>query len=214
QSEEAKASDGLETSTDYEKLRTASAKASKKGSNPALIVVGVLAIAAMLFYTFVPTGGGVARGQEEEPFSEMAIVEVKVDCLGEAACLRQANASYRLGVDLIEKRDIENRNLFDGYMRLLETKALLEAGGITEVPADMDRLDPLHDQARADLDLLFSNFRMRYHQLNQKTMYREMADVLNSIQAFFPDRTARENRWAVIQERKLRARGNYPRDKF
>jgi hypothetical protein len=216
QSDAARDDEGIVQVSDYQKIRNAAAKGAKKEEgNPLIMIVGVVGIIAMLVFIFMPQDDGMGgQGEGGRSFDELPPLELSVDCLGEADCLRKAQAAYRLGVELIERRDVENRNLFEGYKKLAEAKELLAVGGIAQIPADMNRLTTLHDQARADLDQLFRGLRMRYKQLETNRMYKEMVDILNSIQVFFPDRTARENRWAVAHERQMRLQGVYPRSDF
>lgn len=213
QSDEASGDDQQVMVSDYDRIKKASAKGAKKDeTNPVLVVVALVAIVGLLVYIFIPTGGdGGGGGGERVDLASLPPVEIDVSCIGEADCMRKASTAYRLGVDLIERRDVENRNLFDGYKQLLQAKAYLEQGGMLQIPEEMGRLEPLHDQARSDLDILFRSLRVRYNQLETNRMHREMADVLISMQAFFPDRTAREHRWAVEHERAMRTRGVYPK---
>ncbi|MBA2661906.1 MAG: hypothetical protein H0U74_06395, partial [Bradymonadaceae bacterium] len=196
--------------TDFQKISAASS--DKKGTNPVLVVGAGLLIVVMMSYAFL--GGEKKGGGSKGPtvdFASMETVEITVECIGEADCMRQARASYMRGLDLIEKQDVENRNLFDGYKRMRETRVLLEKGNVVGIPDEMAKLESTESEARRVLDAKFREFQMRYHQSAQRQGYQEMVGVLNAIFVYFPDRTARENRWAVQREVDMKSKGTYPR---
>lgn len=194
--------------TDFEKIRNAGKKDEQ--TNPALVGGALILIVGLLLYTFIDTGGDAAGEQNTElRLEDLPPVEIVVDCSPAADCLRQARVSYRVGIDLIDKKDVENRNLFDGYKRLLETRAFLEKA-TSPPPADMDRLDSAEQAARNELDQKFRNFQLQFHQNSQRQDYQSMVSVLEGVQNYFPDRTAREHRWAIQKELEMKQDGTYP----
>ncbi|RAL24812.1 hypothetical protein DL240_00960 [Lujinxingia litoralis] len=200
--------------SDYQRIQAASAKAGAAPgeTNPVVVIGGVVIAVGMLAFTFLGGGdGGAASGPEKVNYSELPPVQLEVNCLDQTDCMRQAQESYRIATDLLDKKDVENRNLFDGYKRLLEVQAYMEKGGVTEFPAEMGEWTVLHEGSRAALDDYFRNFRASFHSAMQRDRYLEMAETLNKVEAFFPDSTSRENRWASDMELKMKAEGNYPR---
>ncbi len=193
--------------------RIQEAKKDDEGSNP-IVIVGALLGAGLLLLVALSggssgsstSGGGGSAVEEDEP------VSISVSCIDPSACEQDAEHNYQRAIDLIEQRAIETGNLFEGYERLLLAEAYLKEAGIDEIPAEMDQWHELHDMAREELDSRFSDLRMRFHQAAQRNQHREMASVLNEIQAYFPERTARENRWARNQESRMKSEGSYPRN--
>lgn len=200
--------------SDYQRIQSASKKAGAKSdeTNPVVVIVGVLIAVGMLGYTFL--GGGPATdtgGDEQIAYSELPPVQLDVDCVAETDCMRKAQETYMIASDLLSKRDVENRNLFDGYKRLLEARELMTMGGVEQFPAEMKDWQALHDDARAQLDTYYKNFRAAFHSAKQRQRYMEMAETLKQIEAFFPDKTSRENRWASEMELEMKSSGTYPR---
>ena len=180
-------------------------------SNPIIIFGALGAAAVMLFFAvFAGGGGGDDAGDGGSRFSDMPPVEVSVSCLDEVDCRDNAIEAYEQGVDLLERRAVERSNLFNGYEQLMKAEAYLEEGGIGDFPSEMDDWQALHDDARESLDSQFAEYRVRYHQAQTRQRYSEMAEVLDDIKTFFPERNARENWWARQQERRMKSEGIYP----
>ena len=200
-----------EAATDFQRIQSATKK-KKQESNPAIIIVALAGAGVLLFFALSGGGGGGGGSVTEQvPFEEQEPVVVSVSCLDASACRQEANQHYQRAVNLIEQRAIERGNLFEGYHRLLKARAFLDEAGVDELPSEMDRWHELHDLAREDLDRRFQELRVRYHQAAQRDNHREMANVLNEMQGFFPERSARENRWARERETEMKGRGIYPR---
>ena len=211
--EEAASKESEAAPTDFERIRQGKEK-NKEGSNPAIIIVGLAGAGLMLFIALSSgggNGGGVAQTQER-PFEEQEPVAISVSCIDPAACEQEAERSYERALDLFEQREVETGNLFEGYERLLQTQAYLQEAGINEIPDEMDEWQEKHDMAREELDRRFQESRMRFHQANQRGRYSDMVDILTEIEAYFPERTARENRWARDQENDMKSKGTYPRN--
>lgn len=204
--EEAEEADAL--STDFQRIKSA----KEEKSNP-IIIVGALGLAVLVLgFALLSGGGGSGPGAgEHETFEDWPYVDLEVRCHDTASCQREAERQYELGIDLLERHAVETGNLFDGYVHLLKAQELLKQGGIEAIPDEMNEWQPSHDRARESLDRTFREQRMRFHQAAQRGRHSEMVGVLDEIQVHFPDRTARENRWARERERQMRAEGTYPR---
>ncbi len=202
--------DYVPEATDYDRISAAGTEREK--TNPLLVIIGVLLAVGMLGWVFLSDDGSTVSSERAEfDLSELPPVEIKVSCIGEVDCMRQARATYARGIDLIEKQDVENRNLFAGYMRMLEVRALLAEAGVAGIPEEMKALEPTEKAARQALDRKFREFKVQFHQSQQKKDSMEMVRVLNSVIVFFPERTAREYRWATNMETDMKRNGSYPR---
>lgn len=199
--------------TDFERLQRAKKEDDK--SNPAVLIGGAILAAVFLAVAFFGGSSGDSDTVQEEavPFHEQTPVEVSVDCVDPTTCKREAEQNYERALDLLEEQAVETQNLFEGYHRLLLVEAYLEEAGEDKIPDEMDEWQEKHDTARQELDANFRDLRMRYHQAKQRPgSGQEMADVLAEIEAYFPERTARENRWARDRESEMKSEGIYPRD--
>lgn len=197
-------------STDFDRLNRAKSK-KKEESNPALVGGAAIIIVGMLVFMLFGGDSNKKSGQfEQVDINEVQPLEVNVRCLDQGSCRRDALRSYALAVDTYESRDVEVSNLFESYRLLMEARAYLESGGITEFPEEMKNWQALHDSTRGELNELFDRFRMQHHQASSRKRYNEMAEVLRLVMAYFPDRTSREYRWARDQETSMRSRGIYP----
>lgn len=197
--------------SNFQRIKEASSENDDE-SNPAIIIGGLAGAALLLFFVLSGGGsGGSGVQQEAATFEEQEPVKISVSCIDPSACRQEAEHNYERGINLIEQRAIETGNLFEGYTRLLEARAYLEEAGIEEIPDEMDRWQEMHDEARQSLDARFQELRVRYHQANQRNQHREMVNILNEIEAYFPERSARENEWARDRETEMKNEGIYPR---
>lgn len=182
-------------------------------SNPLLIGAGVVGAVVFLGFALLSGGGDdqTQATEEQVPIEEQQPVEINIECYEPTTCRQEAEEHYERGMDLIERRTVETGNLFKGYHRLLQARRALEEAGVEEIPEEeMPEWQNTHDMARQELSRRFRDFRMRYHQADQRDHYGEMASVLEEIKATYPDRTARENQWAREHERAMKAEGIYP----
>ncbi len=210
--EEAAGEQAAAAKSNFERIREGKKK-NKEGSNPAIIIVGLAGAAVMLFVALSAGGGddgGVVQTQQRS-VEEQEPVAISVSCIDRASCEQEAERNYQRALNFFEQQAIETGNLFQGYERLLITQAYLEEAGIHEIPPEMDQWHEKHDMAREKLDRKFQESRMRFHQANQRERYGEMRDILDELEAHFPERTARENRWARQQENDMKSKGIYPR---
>lgn len=202
------------SASDFQRIQSASKKAGGGSgeTNPAVVIGGVLIAVGMLAFTFLGGGDpGTGEVEEQVSFADMAPVQIEVECAGGPDCIRKAQDTYRIAIDLLEKKDVENRNLFDGYMRLLEARELAKQGGAEELPPELADWETMHATAREQLDGYYKNFRAAFHSAKQRDRYIEMATTLNQLEAFFPEPTSRENRWATEMKMEMKASGIYPR---
>ncbi len=204
--------DGNQTRADLARLRQSSKGKDDDESNPVVIIGALGAAAVLMLFTVLGGGGGGGGGAEGgESFDELPPLEVSVSCMDEVDCRDRARSEYEQGLDLLERRSVERGNLFEGYSRLIHAEAYLQEGGVDEIPSEMDQWQEKHDEARGALDDQFAEYRVRYHQAQSRQRHSEMADVLDDVETFFPERTARENIWARQNERQMKTEGIYPR---
>lgn len=196
--------------TNFEKIQSAS---KNEKSNPVVVLGGGLLAVGMLVWSFMPAGGGGAKeGAGQVDLESQPPVEIVVDCLGESDCVRQAQKRYQLGKAQIDKKDVEVANLFEGYRALLESQALLEKGGVVQLPTEMADVEARKVAARAELDALLKKQQVRFHQSKLRDDHREMVVALDTIKSYFPNPTAREHKWALQQEVDMKNRNIYPRN--
>ncbi|MFB6351411.1 MAG: FHA domain-containing protein, partial [Bradymonadaceae bacterium] len=181
-------------------------------TNPVVVIAGVLGIVLMLGYSFWPRGGN-GGPQTSDPLEKKDPEKlVKVECLSEKKCLKEAKASSQVGAEYLEKQDSEVGNLFQGYKRLLEAKAYLEQAGSGSTPKKLSDLQSRVDKAREKLDGLFRNYQVKFRSAQKNGQPRKMAGALRTIQQYFPDKRAPEYQWANEKILRMKRKGNYPSD--
>jgi hypothetical protein len=195
--------------TDFERIEQAAAKANAKGggTSPLLMVAVVIAVIAVVASLLMPSGGPAEYAAEDT--EEQVPVQIRVDCLGKDDCMDKAKNAYKVGSQTFEKSDVTVSNLFESYKKFLEAKEYIAKSG-APAPKSMADLDDKIAKARAGLDLEYKKYRAAYRDAEGRKMYREMAKALLSIKSVFPDKTAKEHKWASEQEGKMKAAGNYP----
>jgi hypothetical protein len=183
-----------------------------KDTNPVLVIVAGVAIVGLLWFTFFSGGPKpVTPGEQNKPIADQAPMTLEVTCMGESACVQKAKASYKVGIEKIDKKGAAVANLFEGYKKLLEAEKYLEKAGKTEPLPSMSELTSRKEQARAELTAIFKNERVKYHQAMKRSQHRPMAQALDAVKIYFPDKTAREHRWATSQEMDMKQKGIYPK---
>ncbi|MFP4599261.1 MAG: FHA domain-containing protein [Persicimonas sp.] len=181
-------------------------------TNPLLVVVAGAAIIGLLWFSFFNDDSGPSGAAEEaKPVEEQEPVKIEVSCMGESACVKKAQDAYRVGIEKLERKDASIVNLFTGYKKLLESEAYLEKAGRTELPPEMSELEAQRDASREELTKLFRNYRVQYHRAKKRNEHRDMAQALDAIKSYFPDKTAREHSWANRAELDMKAEGIYPK---
>lgn len=208
-SAEAQEDGGPRELTDFQKMQEAENRAEKGGPNPILLLVTVLAIIGVGAVFLLGGGAGEDVIDTEVPFDQQAEFQITASCVGQDDCVEQARQSYKVGLQLLEKKDANVSHLFDGYKKLYEAKYLLDKGK-APAPADMSELDAKMQGSRAELDGIFRNYRVVYFTGLQRKMYKDMAAALGAIKTYFPDQTAREYKFATEKEIEMKSKGTYP----
>ncbi len=201
--------------TDFERIQAAAEKADKQsGSNPVLLVGAGILIVGMLVFILMPQDSGrKGGGGSAAPFEETPAITFQpgvLDCVGKAECMAKARQSYKVGMETLDKVEVDIRNRFEGYRRLVMAEEFASKAGHETLPAEFAELESRRDKAREELDGQFRLLRVKYHDLGNRKMYNEMVAVLNEVMAVFPYKSAREHQWALGKERQLKEQGNYP----
>lgn len=207
-SAEAQEDDGPRELTDFQKMQEAEKRADKGGPSPILLGVTAIAVLGVLGMVFLG-GGDEVTDNGPATQEEQAEFQVNISCVGQDDCVEQAKQSYKIGVQLLEKKDANVTNLFDGYKKLYESKEYL-AKGKAPAPAEMAQLEAKISSTRGELDAIFRNYRVVYATGAQRKMYKEMADALGAIKTYFPDQTSREYKFANEKEIEMKSNGTYP----
>ncbi|AWV87925.1 FHA domain-containing protein [Bradymonas sediminis] len=200
---------GAKQETIHDRLN--SSKKEEK-TNPVLILVAGAAILGLVYFSFFSGGGDQSsEAVQEIPVLEQTPVEINVSCLGQSACVQRAEQAYKVGTEKIQQKTVAIPNLFEGYKKLLEAEAYLAKAGDVAPPASMAGLAAKKDATRAELNTIWTNYRVGFAKAKKRNEYREMARQLTALQDYFPDRTARENRWSTQQAQKMKEDGIYPK---
>jgi hypothetical protein len=186
-------------------------KKRKDESNPLIIVGGLIGIAVVGYFLLF---GGDDTG--DQPIDNvvnqenMPDVVIDTNCVDKKQCRELAKKSYAVGEELLLKKDVDIANLYNGYKKMLEAEAALKEGNIARIPPEMRDLPKKKKQARKELDAIFRNYRVKYSAKSKHDMYGEMAEALDAIKSYFPDKKAWAHRWALEKERKMRSNGTWP----
>ena len=179
-------------------------------TDPKIVILGIVGSIALLAYSFWP-GANTSTTSGGDPLQKKGpSVKIEVQCLSNAECLKGAKETYEVGTEWLEKSDTEIGNLFLGYKRLLEARTYVEKSNRDSPPPEMKKLGAKIEAARKELDKIFRNYRVKYRSAKKNGQYDEMAEALNTIQEYFPDKTAREHRWARSRILRMKDQGNYP----
>ncbi|MFB6263756.1 MAG: FHA domain-containing protein [Bradymonadaceae bacterium] len=184
-------------------------------TNPVLVAVAGVMIVGLLALTFF-SGGGGGKGKAEEkglqgkPYD----LTLKVECLGPSDCLKSAKNAYAVGVENLEQRTVEIRNLYNGYKKLYEAKQYLKKyrkkSGKKNAQKQLPKLEKKLKGAKAALEKKFQKFRVKFHNNKRNKRYKGMARALQRIKDYF-GKESRAYRWATKKEREMRDRGTYPK---
>ena len=209
-SAEAQEDNGPRELTDFQRMQQAESRAKEKeGPNVLLIGIAVIAVLTVGAFVFLSMGSNTAVEETSQAFEDQPEFQVNIACVGQDDCVDQARQSYKVGLQLLEKRDANVAHLFEGYKKLYESKAFLEKGK-SPAPEDMNLLEPKMKEARGELDALFRNYRVVYFKSKQRKMHKDMADALGAIKTYFPDKTSREFKFALESEIEMKSQGIYP----
>lgn len=192
----------------FQRMQQAEEKTAKKTS-PLLLVVAGCAILFTGGLLFLGGGGGEEQEDATADAAKKAEFRVDIQCVGPDDCQSKARNQYKVGLQLLEKKDASISHLFMGYKRLYEAKAYLDKIKMP-IPADMAQLEPKMTIARQELDKIFNNYRAAYFTSKQRNIPRQMAEALIGIKTYFPDKTSKEYKYATNQEVQMRAKGIYP----
>lgn len=202
--------------TDFQRIQAAQAKADAqtKGNNPLIIYGGVIGILALLVASFWPSSKPpidttVNVDSQEAPFIAWD-EKTDIDCVGQANCRSAALAAYKLGKSLSEQAGADITNPYNSYKQFDKAQKLLAKAGIPEPPPEMSDVVARQTKVKVDLDAKFNQSRVNFLNHQKRKMHRQMADELTKVQAYFPDKRALYNQWAVEKERKMKDDGIYP----
>jgi len=199
--------------TDFERLEAAQKKArdGAKKPNPLLLVVLLFAVLGTgAFVLYEPPKGTKVDEPGTVAVEPLRFQANEVDCVGEAECLAKAQQHFIVANELSQKIEVDIRNRFDAYFKYELALEMLKKGGVDPPPASFSGIHSSRDRLRGELDTMFQQRRVRYHDLSKRKMYREMVAILNEVQATFPYKGAREYIWAVQLERQLKDQNLYP----
>ncbi len=198
--------------SNFQKLQRASEKADKnsKGTNPLVVAVGGLLAIGMLVYTFYPVdkkGVAITQSKGDRPVIEWK--EGDIVCTVPADCQAKAVRLYQVSIETFEKREVDIVNLYTSYKNMDQAEKLLERGEITEEVPEMKGIAELKAEALTIMERKFVLAKQGFHRHSQRNENQKMADVLNEIQKYFPDKRCKYYRWATVQERAMRDKGIY-----
>lgn len=209
--------DGTAGMTDFQKIQAAQAKADKqtRGNNPWIVYGGVLGIVAMIVVFVWPfeKAGEIGDDVDVSQDSDQAFIswaDGDIDCVGKANCREAALSAYRVGKNLKEQAGADITNPFQAYAQFDKAQLYLKKGGIQPPPVEMANVLDMQTAVKVDLDAKFNQARVNYLNWKNRKMYRKMAEELNRIQAYFPDKRCLYNQWAVEKERKMKDDRIYP----
>lgn len=212
--EESYAQQGI---TDFEKMQQARARLEKqsKGTNPILVGgAGLLIVGLIVWIMFGGKGPeGTTTQVTEKDFNERPVityVQGDIDCVGRAACEKAAIDSYRVGVKTWEQRDADIVNMYESYRLLDMASKFLEKGEVTPLPAELGDLEARKDEIKQIMDAKFQGYRVTFHDHKKTKRYRQMADTLTRINAYFPDKRSKYNEWASQRELEMKNQGVFP----
>jgi len=82
------------------------------------------------------------------------------------------------------------------------------------LPAQLADLEATKTEIRAEMDAIFQQYRVKYHDKKTRKMYQDMSDILREITAYFPDKRCLYNRWAFQREREMKEEGVFPKSPY
>lgn len=198
--------------SNFQKLQRATEKADKnsKGTSPVLIAIGALLAVGMLTFTFWPTDDAAVAVEKSN--GDRSVIEWKdgdIVCTVPADCKAKAIRLYQVAIETFEKREVDIVNLYTSYKNMDQAERLIKRGEITEEVAEMKGIATLKAKALVIMERKFVVARQDFHRHSQRNENQKMSNVLNEIQKYFPDKRCKYNRWANVQERSMRDKGEY-----
>jgi hypothetical protein len=174
--------------THFERMKAASEKNRKQGTNPiVLLVVALVAIGATYFLVFADDGGG--DGDGPIVVVDKAEIQYLADdfaCLKPDGCLDAAEGRYNIGIENLKKKQADVGNLFRGYMSLDMADRFAQASGKPR-PKSMVDLDAKRAEALAELKTIEQNYQVQYHRSHQRRAFDDMVAAINGMRSQFPD---------------------------
>jgi len=119
-------------------------------------------------------------------------------------------SAYKVGKNLTEQAGADITNPYEAYAQFDKAQLFLKKAGIDPVPVEMANVKDLQIKVKVGLDQKFNQARVNYLNFEKRKMYRKMADELNRLQAYFPDKRCLYNQWAVEKEREMKDDRVYP----
>ena len=200
--------------TDFERIQAAAKKAEEqsKGTNPVLLGVMILAIVGLGAWQFWPQGKKEVVVPKIDPHKAAYFKwdEGDIDCLGEADCRHQAIQAYKVGKEAYDRKNADIGNLAEAYRQFDKAEQLLKKGKIKKTPKELEKLSQKKEQVGKELETIFRGQRVKFHNFKVRKMYRDMAETLNALEAYFPDKRFLRHQWAVKKERQMKDEGVYP----
>lgn len=203
-------SDAPDDNDYYARMQAASARGDEKASggvNPILLILVVVAAVGMVYIFFFMDDGAQGGKTAVVAMEDKPPVELdNVTCLGEEDCVSQAKERFAVGKQLLEKKDVHISNLFEGYKKMLEVKALLEQGK-AKAPGELAEADGYIESSRGELDRIFREQRLLFNRYGKREMHKQQLEALDTINSYFPDKTTPEYQWSYEKEVELRKKG-------
>jgi len=179
---------GDKVETHFERMKAASEKNRKQGTNPViLLVVALAAIGATYFLVFADDndGGGEVIIDEVNK-AEIQYLADDFACLKPDGCMDAAESRYNIGIENLKKKQADVGNLFRGYMSLDMADRFVKASGKPR-PKSMADLDAKRTEALAELKTIEQNYQVQYHRSHQRRAFDDMVAAINGMRAQFPD---------------------------
>ena len=204
--------------SNFERIQEAQRKAAKNsgGSNPAVLAVGVIGIAGMMYFLFFhkPAQGPGPDTVEVPECARRICPQQAYTCAGESDCIDKAKNAYKVADELYQKKGANITNLFEAYKLLDKADVWLEVGGVASPPPEMKDYKDRMAKYEKELDAIANDHRIRFHQLQQRKMYDEMAETVDSWMAYFPDKSTKWWEEAINKEREMKDRGTWPKKRL
>lgn len=183
-------------------------EAKQKGGINPLLVIAMLGVAGFMAYVFLfnNTGGPEVAVTNVLAEDRPPVELTDITCVGEEACVKEAIDRFDVGKSLLEQKDVHITNLFDGYKKMLEAKALLEQGK-AQTPAKLAKIDEYTSSARTELDRIFREQGVIFNKYGKREMYERQFDAIDAVMSYFPDKSTPEYQWAYDRTVELRNKG-------
>ena len=95
-------------------------------------------------------------------------------------------------------------------MVAMRTGAIARLEEVTPIPAELADLDSRREEIKTLMDAKFQGYRVTFLDHRNTKRYQQMAETLNRVNAFFPDKRSKYNKWAADQELEMKNLGVFP----